>query len=630
MVIGFGNEFKLNPRAVRMFMMLRTTISGTAIMFAAVLWALPVFGAVEPAGIFTDSMVLQRDMRVPVWGWAAVGEQITIVFNGQTVQATPRDSTVAAYKGYWKAWLQPMNAGGPFGMTITGSVSGAVSLKGILIGDVWVCSGQSNMAWSMNMAGLADTSPEVQTLPPDNQPLTQLRLCRIGNCIWTNPALDIRKTEINWGDGARSPWHSCSRTIGKDYPQTPVLFGVTLQRRINIPIGIIAAGVSATALTLWVNPELSDTIVYRLCGQNPAMPIAARPPVRFGTWGSSADAGCCYNGQINPLVGMAIKGVVWWQGEQESWDASPVCAYSTGGFRKLIRDWRRRWGQGDFPFIFVQMQQGIGSSPSVNEVRDAQLQVLDEPNIGMAAIFDSCNVTHPPKLVPVARLALAVRAVAYGEKIEYMGPIYDSMIMQGNSIRIRFAHAGGGLIKKDIASFEGSNNLAAGAKVLSSSSDANAPFEIAGSDNVYRNADAFIEDSTTVVVSAPGVSAPKNVRYAIEIPGLAKTPLYNANNLPASMFRTATWTGLGGHQTGACEKSPIPAVKPATRTLAFWGAAGGRIVLPKELTGKVQTVGLYNARGQFITAVSVGSEGMVNIGKKKTGKQLVFVNITAF
>jgi hypothetical protein len=242
------------------------------------------------------------------------------------------------------------------------------------------------------------------------------------------------------------------------------------------------------------------------------------------------------------------------------------------------------------------------------------------------SIFDSCSVTHPPKLVPVARLALAVRGVAYGEKIEYMGPIFDSMIMQGNSIRIRFAHAGGGLIKRDIASFEGSNNLAVGAKVLSSSSDANAPFEIAGADNVYRNADAVIEDSITVVVSAPGVSAPKNVRYGIEIPGLAKTPLYNANNLPASMFRTSTWTGLGGHQTGVSNVSPSTAhPRQETRSVVFTGAGCG-VMLRNKFTGKT-TAGLYTIRGQFIMPVPIGSGSMVNVDKSRIGKQVMLVTI---
>jgi sialate O-acetylesterase len=579
----------------------------------------PVFGAVEPAGIFTDSMVLQRDIKVPIWGWATVGEQVTIAFNGQTIQATAKDSSITAYKGFWKTFLQPMSAGGPFDMTITGSQSGAVSLKGILIGDVWVCSGQSNMNWSMNMVGTIETSPEMQTLPADNQPMTQLRLCKIGNCLWTNPALDIRKTELNWGDGARSSWRSCSRALGKDYAQTAALFGVLLQRKINIPVGIITASVSATPLRLWVSPELADTIDYRMCGQNPSQPIAARAPVRFGTWQNSELPGCCYNGLINPLVGMAIKGVAWWQGEQESWDASPVCAYSTGGFPKLIRDWRRRWGQGDFPFIYVQIQQGISGSSSINEVRDAQLKALDEPNTGMTTIFDSCNTSHPEnKLVPAKRLVLAAEGLAYKENIEYMGPIYDSMIIQGNSIRIRFAHASGGLIKKNIASFQGSNNLAVGAKVLSSSTDANAPFEIAGADNVYRNADAVIEDSNTIIISAPGVSAPKNVQYAIEIPGLAKTPLYNAYNLPASMFRTATWTGLNSHPTRVSNGFKNRAVGPADRSSHF-AAIGGQSMLLKEFTDKTTMLALYDLRGQFI--MSVGSGGMA--GKSFIGKKVL-------
>jgi sialate O-acetylesterase len=149
--------------------------------------------ALEPAGVFSDSMVLQRNMKVPIWGWATVGEQITLVYNGQTVTATARDSSAAAYKGYWKAWFSPMNAGGPYDLTITGSLSNTVIFRNVLIGDVWICSGQSNMWYSMTGNYINDNSPEAQTLPPSGQPITKIRMCRIGSNVTTVPVLDLQR-----------------------------------------------------------------------------------------------------------------------------------------------------------------------------------------------------------------------------------------------------------------------------------------------------------------------------------------------------------------------------------------------------------------------------------------------------
>jgi sialate O-acetylesterase len=263
-------------------------------------------------------------------------------------------------------------------------------------------------------------------------------------------------------------------------------------------------------------------------------------------------SGGLFSGMISPLVGMGIKGVVWWQGENEAGMANPICNYTSGGLRELIRSWRQKWGEGDFPFLFVQLQQGIKQPDSlqVDEVRDCQMQALSEPATGMASCFDSSSGLHPQnKIVAGLRLASCARAVAYGENIEGMGPIYSGFTLEGNKIRVQFTHIGNGLLKKDPGLFQESNNLAVGALVLSSSSDAHAPFTIAGADNVFKPADAVI-DGNTVVVSAPSVSVPKNVRYALEDQvGKTKTPLYNANNFPASMFRTDTWAGLGSTAT---------------------------------------------------------------------------------
>jgi sialate O-acetylesterase len=438
-------------------------------VFFIILLVNVTFAAVEPAGVFSDSMVLQRNMPVNIWGWAAIGEQVTIVFNGQTVQATSRDSTLTAYKGYWKATLTAMPAGGPYDMTISGSISTTpIILKNLLVGDVWICSGQSNMTYSMDGIFLGDNSQEVQMLPPDGQPITNMRLCQIGVSWSTSPVLDIQKTTewpTAWDQRISAPWRSLSRTNGKTFNCAPgVIFGLTLYRQYSIPIGILVAGRGGTDMIQWTTPELGDSIEIRQCGNQPNYVVQQRVPVRF-TQGqaNSSTNGSLFAGMINPLLNMGIKGVVWWQGENESGMWSPVCNFTSGGFSRLVRAWRSRWGLGNFPFLYVQIQQGVMKPESllVDEVRDFQMQGLSEPYTGMAVCFDSCSGIHPQnKAVPGLRLALCARALAYGDNIEYMGPIYKSFSIEADKIRVQFANTSGGLVKKDyIIWFQESNNL---------------------------------------------------------------------------------------------------------------------------------------------------------------------------
>jgi sialate O-acetylesterase len=587
---------------------------------------------VEPAGVFSDSMVLQRDIRVPLWGWAAAGEVVTVTYNGQTVTATARDSTVAAYKGYWKAWLQPMSVGGPYDLTITGSISTTpITFKSILVGDVWVCSGQSNMWYSIDGEYATDNTPDMMALPPDNQPLTRIRMCRIGTLASGNPALDLHKTN-QWGDVAgmiSAPWRPCSRANARQFSAAADVFGITIYTKESVPIGLILAAVGGTGLNQWVSQELGDTIVYRQCANKPDTPVVQRAASRFATGANFTGNGVLFAGMISPLVGLGIKGVIWWQGENEGCDNPPVCDYTSGGFRRLIREWRHKWAQGNFPFIYVQLQQGLWctpASPSVNEVEDQQMQALAEPNTGMGICFDSISGTHPGyRYLPAMRMAIAAREVAYGEDVEGMGPIYSGMSIEGAAIRIRFAHLGGGLIKKAIMSWQGDNSLAVGATVLSSSQDANAPFEIAGADNIYHRADAAI-DQNTVVVSSPAVASPKNVRYGVSVPSPAKTPLYNADGLPASMFRTATWAGLGNSQTVMHKETRNTAGAIHAGGMVF-KVVNGRFVVPKDLTMYAKGASAYDVKGKLIGKADAGANGTIKIDNKNMSEQTILLRL---
>jgi hypothetical protein len=332
-------------------------------------------------------------------------------------------------------------------------------------------------------------------------------------------------------------------------PRAPESSVWTIYAKNQIPIGLILSAMGGTTIRQWVTPDLSDDIWYHQCGHQPDAVIVPPVPIRVVTNQDVNTPGSCFSGTISPIVGFGIKGVAWWQGESDAMPPNPIDYYAAGAFRQLIRQWRQLWGQGNFPFVFVQLQQISGvAADNVNIVRDQQMQALDEPNTAMSICFDSTDGVHPGKYTPSMRLAQAANAVAYGASGEYMGPIYSGFAIEGSSIRVLFAHKAGGLIKKEIAGFEGNNNLAVGANALSSSADPDAPFEIAGADGVYHRADAVI-DNNTVVVSSPAVPAPKNVRYGFEYPNPAKTPLYNTINLPASTFCTNTWAGLGSTPT---------------------------------------------------------------------------------
>jgi sialate O-acetylesterase len=599
---------------------------------ALVLAVLSAHGAIEVAAFFSDSMVLQRDLRVPVWGWAGVGEQVTVAFNGQTVQATAHDSSVAAYKGYWKVWLQPMSAGGPFDMVVSGSQSAAgITIKSVLVGDVWVCSGQSNMDYSItgsyhDGAG----SIEMQTIPPAGQPITQIRICKIAHNCAVNPVLDLHKTSqwsLPYGlEGNVTPWRSFSQETGKDMSETGALFIAILYKNHPVPLGLLAAPMGSTALAAWIRPESADDLWYHACGNNPSGVVQQRAPVRFNPGQANQDQtpGGCYSGMIHPIGGYGIKGVIWWQGENDAMSSNPDCYYAKGGFRTLIRDWRQLWGQGDFPFIYVQLQASV--IPQGNLIHDQQLQALEEPNTGMAICFDSCGGVHPSnRIIAANRLVQCALNLAYGQNVVPMGPIYKSMSIESNKIRIQFAYAGNGLVKHDLPWFQGNNNLAVGTNVLSSSADSNAPFEIAGTDNVFYKADAVI-DNNTVLVSCPSVTAPKNVHYGMEYPSAtqSKTPLYNNANLPASMFRTETWSGLGSGSTAA-NRAASRHVYITSNNRTAHIAINGRLSLVTSQDKMTKAVEYYTIKGCLVNRAVAGSGNAADIRERNDRRSLTVV-----
>lgn len=482
-------------------------------------------GEVKPHALFSDGAVLQRGMRLPVWGTARDGERVTVELNGQ------KASTIAK-EGRWMVWLKPIPAGGgPSTLTIRGD--NTVEIKNVLIGEVWICSGQSNMQWPV----AASENPD-QTAAAARDP--HLRLFTVPRVNSETPQRDID-----------AKWEECSPETVRQFSAVAYFFGRDLRKALNVPVGLISTNYGGTPAEAWTSrstlesdPELR-TILENHARQVDGYPKAMEQHLAvLRAWREAAEKARqegkepprapaaplnpmspwlhptgLYNAMIAPLIPYAIRGAIWYQGES---NAGRAYQYRTL-FPAMIRDWRRNWGQGDFPFLFVQLApfMRIATEPEESawaELREAQLlTALRVPKTAMAVITDAGdpNDIHPKRKEPVgARLALAARRIAYGEPIVHSGPIFDRMKVEGNRAVLTFKHAGGGL-------------MARGGALTG--------FTIAGPDRKFVNAQAEIQGDK-VVVWSPQVERPVAVRY-----GWANCPvvnLYNGAGLPASPFRT--------------------------------------------------------------------------------------------
>ena len=454
------------------------------ITIALVLAAAAAGAAVKPAALFSDNAVLQQGIAAPVWGFADNGEKVTVKFQDQELSTEAKD-------GKWMVRLAPLKAGGPFDMTITGS--NTIELKNILVGEVWVCSGQSNMAFTLDRA---DNATEAIAASAD----PMLRL-------FTVP----RKPSWTPLDDVEASWVPCNADTAKSFTAVGYFFGRDLRKALNVPVGLIHTSWGGTAAQWWTSPEgLKSLPDY---AQSYADDYAAKGD-------GQRHPSVLYNGMISPLIPYAIKGAIWYQGEA---NAGSAYKYRTL-FPTMIKSWRDGWGEGNFPFLFVQLApyEGGQKKPQEDtwpELREAQLLTTKTcANTGMAVITDVGDPTniHPTKKEPVGgRLALAARKIAYGESIVSSGPIYKGMRAYGGSITLYFDYVGGGLVAKD-------GDLTG--------------FAVAGSDEEFVNATASIVGGNKVVVSSPSVPNPVAARY-----GWANCPvvnLFNAEGLPASPFRT--------------------------------------------------------------------------------------------
>jgi sialate O-acetylesterase len=472
--------------------------------------------------ILSSHMVLQRGRPIHLWGWADPGEKVTATLRSVTASTKTDDL------GHWSLYLPPEQAGGPYQLTIAGT--NTIVLDDVLIGDVWFASGQSNMELPlMGFPGSAVVTNGEEVIRNANQP--NLRLLHIPEMASPYPQQD---------QGAS--WTPCTPETAASFSAAAYFFGREIASREHVPVGLIDSTWGGTPAEAWVSMDSlgadaalmpvfaewarasDDNVDYpRLVAKykrDDAEVRAANQPVPEHPWRpdtlESWEPSWLYNGMIAPAVNYPIKGVIWYQGEANT----PVerAAMYERIFPALITDWRKQWQQGNFPFLYVQIAS-YTSTPSEDwaVVREAQRRTLSLANTAMAVTIDIGNPTnvHPADKQDVGhRLALAARALAYGEQVEYSGPNFRQTSVRGSQIQVWFDHAGSGLVAKG--------------GPLSG-------FEVAGEDEKFFPASAQI-DGQTVVVSSPQVREPKYVRY-----GWANYPvvnLFNGDGLPASPFTT--------------------------------------------------------------------------------------------
>ena len=510
---------------------------------------LPAHADVILNAVFTDHMILQRDMPVPVYGTAEPGEKVTVAFSGK------EKSVVADKDGNWSVKLDAMKVStAPAVMTVSGK--NKLTLNDILMGDIWICSGQSNMEWVLGACNRPDD------LAQANVPMIRLYQMR-------GTAAPTPRTEFNC-----LPWTPCTPESVKNFPAVGYYFGRKVLQETGVPIGLIRSALGGSAIEPWTPyaelamvPELAkekeildqqiktyvDTLAAlplkatsyvsearKALSTNTQLPEPPVLPVYPISNNPKRDWNCLYNGHIHALTRFAIKGVLWYQGEGNTTNAETYFAKK----RALIGGWRRAWDQGDFPFYFVQLAN-YGNPDTIAgaddggwaKLRMAQLKSLAITNTGMAVAIELADIGNPHdvhaknKKDVGERLALWALAKDYGKKnLVYSGPLFKDMKVEGAKIRIAFDSVGSGLI---VATKKGYD------PVVKEPQGKLQKFAIAGDDKKWVWADAVI-DGKTVVVSSPEVPKPVAVRYAF-----AANPdgcnLYNNEGLPASPFRTDEW-----------------------------------------------------------------------------------------
>ena len=503
------------------------------LLTVSAVWPAGVGAAIRLPDVFTDHMVLQRDQPVPVWGWATPGASVLLRFGAQNLEAT------ADAEGRWKVELAPLKASAePAEMLISGD--GEVRLTDILVGEVWLCTGQSNMQWR-----LLESQGGQEAIAGADYP--EIRLFNVS-----------RGVAFGREEGKLARWEHCSPETVPEFSGIGYFFGLDMYRRLGIPVGLINSSYGGSQAEAWTpreylsaSPDLVPTI------EREKMWAAERPQVQatfdedVEEWKKARDqakakgepiprsprvpdalrdyriAGSIYQNMIEPLIPYGIRGALWYQGESNEERAEQYELLLT----TMIRAWREKWDAGDFPFAIVQLPnfRAVSEVPedeAWSHLRDRQRRVADKvDHAGLIVTIDvgEANDIHPTNKLDVGqRLARWAASDVYGNDILAGGPEFKSARFAGDSAVLTFQRVGEGLRSDDGGDLQ--------------------EFVIAGEDGQWHWAEATIHGKNRVIVRSSEVPNPVAVRYAFNR-NPAGANLTNDSGVPASPFRTDDWPG---------------------------------------------------------------------------------------
>jgi sialate O-acetylesterase len=532
------------------------------------------FADVRLPALFSDNMVIQQEMKVPVWGRADPGEKIIIEIGGARAEATTDPA------GKWKVWIGPLKAGGPYDLVVSGKNKRIIS--DVLVGEVWVCSGQSNMAMEVRSCMNADKEIAEAKYPM----IRQFQVKRTKAALPLEDVAPVADSKASW----LNTWEICDPSTAGHFSGTAYFFARSLYEKRNVPIGIIHASWGGTTAEAWTPRDtlekdpglkaiLEDWPVYNddeewlkaeyeeyVREVKKARLEGVEDPLYFN------QPSVLFNGMMAPVIPYGMRGVIWYQGESNAYRA---CQYREL-FPAMITQWRRKWAQGDFPFLFVQLANYHFEPQVFPELREAQAMTLELPQTAMAVTIDIGDSTdiHPKNKQDVGgRLALAARKIAYGEDILFSGPIYKRMFIDGSKCWLLFDHVGDGLVARGDGELLG--------------------FSLAGKDRKFLKANARI-DGDQIIVWNDHIDQPVAVRYAWENHP-AGCNLYNRSGgepyLPASPFRTDDWQEVSCSATQSIRQKHFE-VPPLHDT--------AKVEVARAIEDNLQNMGLYSISKDII------------------------------
>lgn len=474
-------------------------MKNSIIAFLVILTSFQVNATIKLPALFTDNMMLQQQSNAPIWGWADKNQKIKVKtsWDSKTYQVKADEA------GKWKIALKTPVAGGPYEISVSDGKE-TKSIKNILIGEVWLCSGQSNM--EMPLKGF-------QGQPIKNGNEIIVRSANQNIRLITIP----RATVLEPKDDFEGKWEVASPKSTANFSATAWYFGTLLQEVLNVPVGLIHVSYGGSSMEAWMNQEmLKDFASAKIPTTKEEL---AKDPNRVPT--------TLFNGMLSPVIGYGIKGCIWYQGESNYERASEYTAL----MNKMVSSWRTLWNQGEFPFYYAQIAPFNYAQfhPKDNKeeynsayLREAQLKAASViPNSGMAVLMDvgEFNNIHPmDKEKGGNRLAFQALAKTYGvEGFEFESPKYKSMEIKDGSVTVSFDNVENGITSYD-------------KEVLG--------FELAGEDKIFHPAKTVVRRKS-VVLTSDKVKKPVAIRYLFK--DFAKAELFSAGGLPISSFRTDSW-----------------------------------------------------------------------------------------